>query len=105
MTARKNVSSSGSVGTRRRTKRSLDSCSHHWILSSTKYPVFEPNVGQVNLGRTGGRCKKCGKTRRWEAATPDDIHGIESFIAAKIRSEETFVPDKFRRLEEEDYDA
>ena len=103
MTARKNVSNSGSGGTRRQMKRSRDSCDHHWILSSTKYPVYEDKMGQVNLGRTGGRCKKCGKTKRWEAPTPDSIYGMDSIISCNIRLENGTLPEGFGL--EDDYDA
>ncbi len=104
MTAHKSVSSSGSGETTQEMRLRQASCAHHWILGSTKYPVIEPLVGQVNLGRTRGYCKKCGKTRRWESPAPDSVYGAESVIAYNVRKESDALPDGFR-LEIEDYSA
>lgn len=111
MSVRKSASSNGSGGTRQppkrrraTTARRKSPCAHHWILDNTQYPIFEPNVGQVNLGRTRGRCKLCGKTRRWESATPDSVYGIESIVAFNVRQENGTLPEGFR-LDDEDYDA
>lgn len=105
MSVRKSAFNSGSSETPQRAKkgRARSSCGHHWILSNTKYPVYEPKVGQINLGRTSGRCKKCGKTRRWESATPDSIYGIDSIISSNIRLENGVLPEGFGL--DEDYDA
>lgn len=102
MRVRTSASSSGSKGTRRRKAK----CAHHWLLENTKYPVHEEKTGQVNLGRTQGRCKKCGKTRRWESPTPDNVHGIESAIISNIKLDAETLPEGFQlEEEEEDYDA
>ncbi len=110
MNTRRNASNSGSIGTRQQTKRHGNTNSklcppHHWLLENTKYPLSKPNVGQINLGRTRSRCKRCGKTRRWESPTPDSIHGIESLVAFNIRLEDDALPEGFsledERLEED----
>lgn len=110
MSARKNASNSGSAVTRRRkrtrretTVRRKPSCVHRWRLENTKYPI-QPEVGQVNMGRTKGRCTLCGKTRHWEAPTPDSVHGIESLIISNVKMESDTLPEGFQ-IEEEDYDA
>jgi len=103
-----NASSSGSRDTQPQTRKPPISCAHHWILENTKYPVYKEKLGQVNLGRTRGHCKKCGKTRRWESPTPDNIHGIESLIISNIKLDAETLPEGFQLEEdllEEDYDA
>jgi len=78
-------------------------------MGSTTYPIIKGS-GQSNLGTTKSRCKLCGKTKRTTAATPDNIHGVESLIASNIREDLSgLLPEGFgpegEWLEQEDYDA
>jgi len=104
MSVRRNVSDSGSGKTLRRTRKRRASCAHRWLLENTKYRVVAGS-GQINLGRTRGRCKLCGNTRLWKSPTPDSIHGMESLIASNIRQEEGTLPEGFQFEDEENYDV
>lgn len=59
---------------------------HHWVMGSTTHARV-PGEGISDLGQTDATCKRCGVSRRFEAATVDNIHGIDSHIYAEMARE------------------